>query len=117
MDGWLERREGRTVLRVEGWEEPLAVAPLTGKVQWARSRKLPAEATEAERTAYARLLANWDGTPRHVTITGPVRPPAPAAKSTSPTEKASSESAEPTVTKPPVLTILEVRLFMLAPPL
>ena len=116
MEGWLERREGRPVLRVEGWEEPLAVAPLTGKVQWARSRKLPAEATEAERTAYARLLADWDGTPRHVTITGPVRPP-DAAKKSSAAEKASGESAEPGVTKPPVLTILEVRLFTLAPPL
>lgn len=111
VEGWLERREGQPVLQVEGWEQPLVLAALTSKVQWARSRKQLAEPTPEERSAYDRLLEGWDGTPRRVRITGPVRLPATALR----TNQAKNIGSDPSPSFPesPAVTqtTLEVRAF------
>jgi hypothetical protein len=116
VEGSLERQGDLVVLRAPGLDEPLVLTPLTHKVQWARSKKRVAAATEAERTAYTRLLAAWDGSPQRVSITGPVRFPgktmsAPAAVAGSNEAEVHGElpPAEPAVLK---LT-LEVRTFRL----
>jgi hypothetical protein len=64
---------GQVVLRVPGLPYLLQLAPLREKVQWSKSRSRPSEPTDAERTAFRRLVGTWDGSAWAVRITGPLR--------------------------------------------
>lgn len=116
VEGNLERQGELAVLRVPGLDEPFVLAPLSHKVQWARSKKKVAEVTEAERGARARLLAAWDGAPLRVSITGPVRLPGKSINA--PASVAGSNEAEVHGELPPAEPVvlkatLEVRTFRL----
>lgn len=73
VDGWLERREGRAVLRVSRSGETLPLAPLTTKIQWHLKTKRPHPRSIAERRACKELLRNPSEEPRPVCVVGPLR--------------------------------------------
>lgn len=70
--GTLERRDGKPVLRIARTDQRLSLALLEQKVQWHPDRKRPLPSTPDERRALKRLLADWNGEPRRVVITGPL---------------------------------------------
>jgi len=53
--------------------ETLRLAPLTGKVQWDARAQRVAAPRRTERRAYAKLVAQWDGSGGEVRIVGPLR--------------------------------------------
>jgi hypothetical protein len=77
IDGWLERQEGRPVLRMGNSDEPLPLAPLTEKAQFDRRKGRAFSATDRERDAHQSLLATWSGERQPVRIVGPLRASAP----------------------------------------
>lgn len=72
VDGWLIEADGRPALCVGGGAAVLRLAALERKVQWDVAARREQAATEAERRAYARLAATWDGRPRRVRLVGPL---------------------------------------------
>jgi len=74
IDGALEKKDGKAVLRVAKSNEILELAPLTTKVQIdAVKSKKPEPAGKDERQAYKKLRARAKDQPQAVRITGPLR--------------------------------------------
>jgi hypothetical protein len=75
VEGTLVRKDNRAVLRLPERLGELEVAVLKRKVQYDPKAQREEPATPDEREAHARLLAQWDGQPRTVRITGPLTQP------------------------------------------
>ena len=74
IDGVLEKKGGKTVLRVAKSNEILELAPLTTKVQIdAVKSKKPEPPAKQEKEAYKKLRARAKDEPQAVRITGPLR--------------------------------------------
>ena len=74
IDGVLEKKGGKAVLRVAKSNEILELAPLTTKVQIdAVKSKKPEPPAKQEKEAYKKLRARAKDEPQAVRITGPLR--------------------------------------------
>lgn len=74
IKGFVERKDGRPVLRVAKSNEILQLVPLATKVQIdALKTKQPEPPTREEKNAHERLLARVKDRPQPVRITGPLR--------------------------------------------
>ena len=74
IKGFVERKDGKPVLRVAKSNEILQLAPLTIKVQIDALKTKQAEPlTREEKNAHERLLARMKDRPQSVRITGPLR--------------------------------------------
>ena len=75
VDGVIENRDGKSVLRVSTSNEILQLTALTTKVQIdALKTKRPDPPTKEEKQAYKQLLMRVKDQPQRVRVTGPLRP-------------------------------------------
>lgn len=74
VDGFVEKKDGKPILRVSKSNEILELAPLTAKVQIdALNSKKPEPATKQEKQAYKNLMARLKGESVAARLTGPLR--------------------------------------------
>jgi hypothetical protein len=71
-DGYLERESRGLVLRIDGNNAPIELAPLKQKVQWDRDRKKPQLATRVEKEAFAKLKSRANHKPIRIRVIGPL---------------------------------------------
>ena len=74
IDGFLEKKDGKPVLRIAKSNEILQLAALTTKVQIdAVKSKRPQAPLKTEKDAYKKLRAQAKSQPQPIRITGPLR--------------------------------------------
>jgi hypothetical protein len=71
-DGYLERDGKCLVIKIDGNNAPIELAPLKQKVQWDRDRKKPQSPTRAEREAFAKLKSHANRKPVRIRVVGPL---------------------------------------------
>ncbi len=72
LEGTVLLESHRVLLRVDGCEAPVALAPLTRKVQWDARQRTAAHLATAERSAHEELRSQVVRSPRRARILGPV---------------------------------------------